>query len=194
MAKQLARKEYVLIDLDEKIARRFEIEILKIEYNQFHIISTHANNINSKGRETMVRTNNINEAYRIFDKQIYLKELEGFVNIEKSKRAYEIGLKMVKEEEKKKYYSPQKKKTILDKNKEYKCDLCSQTIPIDSYEDINNWARGGGGWDIDKSFIGYKKVLCKGCQIDHGIYKKSFQKPKKSVKPPTSSEETKKDA
>lgn len=164
MAKQILLKELVKIDFKEDEYRFFNVEVLSVGYNDMQVI-VHFGKLGNKGRETITRVKDFKEAMKIAYQKIYDKKSDHYLSKEKMKSHIES---FVSREEK-----TQKSKRKKSKKTE-QCDLCSKGIRKEIYDKINDWARGKekGNWDYDKAFIGYKKVLCLDCQIEHDIFQK----------------------
>lgn len=164
MAKVVLNKTLILIDFDKKDFKFETIEVKSVGYNdvQVHTVS---GKLGNRGRESIKRfkghDNVLKEAMKFAYKRIYdLKESEGYLSERKLKNAI---IDLQKKEK-------TKRKNV--KENKYICNLCNSPIKPEIYRKINDWARGDGNWDKDPKFVGYKKVLCLDCQIEHDIFKK----------------------
>lgn len=130
--------------------------------------------LGNKGRESITRFDGESafvDAKKSFLKKVYDKKSEGYISREKMTKAInEFSLKEIKKEKEKR-----KKRYKTKYDTKTKCDLCQSPIKENVYKKINEWARGGGNWDNDKNFIGYKKVLCLDCQVEHDVFKKRVE-------------------
>lgn len=208
MSKQILKKELVFLDFKQSEGKFYDgkfyhIEMLSVGYNQIQVISTYGN-MNNKGRESIIRFKGkdaFTEAKKLFYKKFFDKKNEGYFerqDIEKWFKAFdpknfEEHLTLIKknhanftnQEQKnttKKIASKNStisKKKSVSEQKKHSCDLCKKTIDENMHGKINEWARNEGNWDKDSDFIGYKRVLCIGCQIEHDIFQKRIGSEKK---------------
>lgn len=160
MSKQLLKKELILIDFQSNEFLFYHVEVLSVGYNELQVITT-SGKLGNKGREHIIRVSDYKEAMKIAYGRIYEKKSAGYLSKQKMKDAITAAAQFYLREQKTK--SP--KKT-------YQCSLCRQAIDPKLHKKINEWARGEGNWDYSSSFIGYKKVLCVTCQIEHDVFKK----------------------
>lgn len=167
-------KELVFIDLNSGRFEFFNIELIKLGYNNFQVVF-HQGKFNNKGRNVIHRFNGEDsylKAKKLAYNKFYEIKSEGFIRKEKMEEAI---LNAVKQEQKvdneKKY---KKKKTTYKAKTTNKCvcDLCKQPIHFSLYEKINSWGRAEGNWDYELDSPLYKKVVCLDCQIDKGIFQK----------------------
>lgn len=189
MSKSILRKELVFINLEENTAKFFHIELLSVGYNQMQVIST-TGTFNNKGREHVVRlegSDSFQKGRALFYQKFLEKKAEGFVERHDLKKWQEAFHESYFEEHldvlsahrsqiKKKKYAEKKNTRVPAKKQKTLCSLCHKHIPEKMYEKINEWGRGEGNWDGSSAFIGYQKVLCIACQIEHDIFKKKIEK------------------
>lgn len=180
MAKTLLSKELFFIDLKTNTARFFALELISVGYNKIQMVSTHGN-MNGKGRSSLKFFEGEN-SFSVSKKMFYSKTLELKAQGYYEKQDLEKWLSLFDEwrlkenvdlineniESKKEL----RKKIKKEKDASFKCSSCGSKIKEETYHKINEWARGEGGWDKDKNFVGYQKVLCINCQIEHDIFKK----------------------
>lgn len=188
MAKEIIKKELVYMDFNEKIpvGKFYYIELLSVGYRQMQVIFNYGS-FNNKGRENIIRFNGDNsfkEAKTLFYNKFLEKKAEGYLekkDIQKWNSSFhdnffEEHIQIIDEyrDKKRAEYRKTKKdeKIFKEKASMHKCDLCHKNIPEKLFNKINDWARGDGQWDKTKDFIGYKKILCIDCQIEHDIFKK----------------------
>lgn len=179
--KTLFKKESVLINFVEDIFRFYNIEVVRLGYNQFEIV-IHYGKLGNKGTRNVIPVNDYKKAMAEAYNRYYEKKSMGYINKEDImvwfKDTAELS-KQYKQEDKPKnkkrnnYYQKQNSNKQNDSSK-YKCDLCEKLLKPAVYFRINDWARNHGNWDKDKDFIGYKKVLCFDCQFKHDIFEKRF--------------------
>lgn len=165
MSKLILKKELILLDFKKDDFRFYNVEVLSVGYNQIQVITTYGS-LGNKGRENIQRfegdENVYKEAMKLAYRKIYEKKSEGFVSKEKIQKTFTDFLNEERKARKKK------------KPNQFSCDLCNKAIKETIYRKIDEWARGEGNWDKDTSFVGYKKVLCLDCQIEHDVFKKKI--------------------
>lgn len=186
MSKQIEKKELVFIDYERNIAKFFTIELLSVGYNQMQVISN-TGHFNNKGREHIVRFDGesaFKEAKKLVYKRFLEKKSEGFVekaDIQKWHLSFHekyfdedlTRISLWKQTKRKKAPVVNKQAPLLSPvETNGKCGSCKKLISPKMYDKINGWGRGEGNWDSDASFIGYQKVLCIDCQIEHDVFKK----------------------
>lgn len=187
MAKEILRKELVYLNFKTQEARFFNIEVLSVGYNQMQVITTNGT-FNNKGRVSIHRfdgENAFKEANKLAYKKMFEKKSEGFAetsDVAKWHDAFndkqlDAHLKAVKKipdikmkKSKPNWTTPEKTSTV--NLQETRCNLCDKYIKKEIYNKIDDWGRGEGNWDANKDFIGFQKVLCLDCQIEHDIFKK----------------------
>lgn len=177
MPKVLFTKKLVYLNFLKEEFRFYDIEVLSVGYNKIQVISTHGK-LGTKGRSSIVRFENVPDAYKegtkLAYKKIFEKKDEGFHSIDKVAKLYEDFA----QEEYKNRFKKTTKKIQKDEPSfpisECLCDVCKKPIKPTQYHSIKTWARGEGNWDHSKTFVGYKKVLCISCQVEHDIFKKKF--------------------
>lgn len=169
MPKQIMKKELVFINFKKQEFRFYNVELLSVGFNELHMI-THYGNLGNKGKESIVRFSDFNEATKASYKKIYEKKSDGYMSVERIAKTLE-DLYKNEMKEKKNPYVPKNTSKNVSKNA-HVCGVCGKKIDSVLYKKIDDWARGEGGWDHQEDFIGYKKVLCIDCQIDHDIFKK----------------------
>lgn len=194
MSKRILYKELVWLNMEDNSAKFFHIELLSVGYNQMQVIST-SGNFNNKGREHVVRFEG-NDAFQkgrtLFYQKFLEKKAEGYVERQDMKKwqdafhekYFEEHLSVIEKHrntiKKQKYTSKKehanKKPSPQKKKENFSCSLCQQQIPEKMFQKINDWARGEGNWDTSPTFIGFEKVLCIPCQIQHDIFKKKVEK------------------
>lgn len=160
MSKQLLKKELILIDFKQNEFLFYHVEVLSVGYKELQVITT-SGKLGNKGREHIIRVNEYKEAMKIAYSRIYDKKSAGYLSKQKMKDAITAAAQF--------YYYEQKTKAP---KKTYTCSLCHQQMEPKLHKKINEWARGEGNWDYSPHFIGYKKVICVTCQIEHDIFKK----------------------
>lgn len=166
MSKQLLKKELILIDFVKNEFKFFNIELLSVGYNQLQIITNYGK-LGNKGTENIYRVTELKEAYKIFYRKIYEKKDLGYLSRRKVSEAITAATSFIRKEESQKDFTK-------NDMKKFHCSLCNKELKKSTYEKINQWARGEANWDKDFKFIGYKKVLCVECQIEHDIFKKKM--------------------
>jgi len=160
VSKQLLKKELILIDFKQNEFLFYHVEVLSVGYKELQVITT-SGKLGNKGREHIIRVNEYKEAMKIAYSRIYDKKSAGYLSKQKMKDAITAAAQF--------YYYEQKTKAP---KKTYTCSLCHQQMEPKLHKKINEWARGEGNWDYSPRFIGYKKVICVTCQIEHDIFKK----------------------
>lgn len=173
MSKTLFKKELILIDFEKNEFNFYNVEILSVGFNQLQVITNYGK-LGNKGKESIVRLEDLKEAYKVAYKRIFDRKELGYISRRKLSEAITAASSFIRHEEKNNDKKPQRKKNFDNNNKTKECDVCKKSIAINSYNKINNWARNEGNWDKDKNFIGYNKVLCIECQIEHDIFKKKM--------------------
>lgn len=186
VAKEIMKKELVYLDLANKEARFYTIEVLSVGYNQMQVITTYGT-FNNKGRESIIRFDgktSYKDASKLAYKKMFEKKAEGFIEAEDLQKwhdafddkRFEQQLETLKPKSRKSYPA---KKTLSPLAKKpsasltlYQCGHCKKPIKPDIYNKINEWGRGEGNWDAYEDFVGYCQVLCLDCQIEHDIFKK----------------------
>lgn len=158
MSKIILKKELVLIDFKKNAFKFYNVEVISLGYNDIQVIYT-SGKLGNKGKTTMNRFIDFNEARKNAYKKIYDKKGEGFINKE-----HMIGWLGQSEDN--------HKKNEKNVQRKYKCSECKNDIKKVNYFKINEWARGEGNWDYDRKSPGYKKVLCIDCQFKHNIFRK----------------------
>lgn len=166
MSKKLLKKEMIFIDFEKNEFNFYHVEVLSVGYNELQVITNYGK-LGNKGKENIVRLSDYKEAMKLAYKKIYDKKSSGYISKEKMKDAITAAASFYQKEE-----TNRKSKS---KKVNYSCQLCGKDIDEKLYKKINDWARGGGNWDSDENFVGYKKVLCVSCQIDHEIYQKRIE-------------------
>jgi predicted DNA-binding WGR domain protein len=169
-------KKLIMLNLIEDIYKYYNIQVLKVGYNDFHVIF-HSGEVNKKGTKVLKTFKSHKEAMATAYSKFHEKKAEGFE--EKEDMAGWLGQseKRVKEKTGSKEKHVVKRRNLEtqnaeDKNHQYVCDDCKKPIKKEVYEEINKWGRNGGGWDKDVNFVGYQKVLCISCQWKYDIFKK----------------------
>ncbi|WP_456363421.1 hypothetical protein [Priestia aryabhattai] len=168
-------KELVFIELNSGRFEFFNIELIKLGYNNFQVVF-HQGKFNNKGRNVVQRFTG-EDAYLKAKKVAYNKfyniKSEGFIRKEKMEEAI---LNAVKQEQKvdneKKFKKKHNTNTHKQTKKQCVCDLCKQPIHFNLYEKINSWGRSEGNWDHSNNSPLFKKVVCLDCQIDKGIFQR----------------------
>lgn len=165
-------KELVFIDLNRAIFEFYNIELIKISFNNFQVIF-HYGKFHNKGTNKIYRFNGNNsysDARKLAYKKFYEMKSKGYIRKEKIEEAI---LNTLKQEQKndndRKSYNKSSNKNVKKKSL---CDLCKQPIHISLYEKINAWGRGEGNWDYSIHSPLYHKILCLDCQIDQNIFQK----------------------
>jgi hypothetical protein len=170
MAKEILEKELVLFDYIKKKFLFFHIKVTSVGYNEVQI-SMIEGKLGNRGREQIIRfekdKNALKNAMKIAYKHIYDKKADGYISIAK----ISLAINSIQQKEKN-----EKKKRMEKEKASFQCDLCEKPIKPEIYKKIDEWARAGGNWDFDDQFIGFKKVLCLDCQIEHDIFKKKVKK------------------
>ena len=96
------------------------------------------------------------------------------------KTAVDLAKKHINAKKKQGFISKSFLEKTLSKGQLKLCDECGEEIDPIFYKKINEWGRNEGGWDNSTKCVGYQKVLCIPCQIEHKLYKKKLnQKPSK---------------
>jgi len=167
MSKKLLKKEMILIDFKKNEFNFYHVEVLSVGYNELQVI-TNFGKLGNKGKENIVRLNDYKEAMKIAYKKIYDKKSAGYISKEKMENAITAAASFYQKQVSEKPVKSKKQKALS-------CDICKKDIEEKLYKRINDWARGGGNWDKNPDFIGFKKVLCVNCQIDHEIYQKRYE-------------------
>lgn len=163
MAKEIFRRDLVLIDFKENVFKFYNIEVLSVGYNELQFI-THQGKLGNTGKQTMQRTSEFKVAMQLADDKFREKKREGYVEVELIKAMLGQTTPTTKT----------KKEPSTKEKKDCFCGTCSKPIPSDIYAKINEWGRKEAGWDKDINFIGYQKVLCMTCQFKYDIYKKKM--------------------
>lgn len=164
MAKSHMKKKYVYINFEKNEFKFYHLDVLSVGFNEMQVISTYGT-LGNKGRESIKRFSGekaFKESMKFFYQKMYDKKGEGYINVDKIIGAIDFVVREDKKE----------KKRI--KKRLYRCDECKKNIKPETYKKIDEWARGEGNWDYDPSFIGYKKILCIGCQFEYDIYRKKM--------------------
>lgn len=163
MAKEIFKRDLVLIDFNKDVFKFYNIEVLSVGYNELQFI-THQGKLGNNGKQLIQRTSEFKVAMQLADDKFREKKREGYVEVELIKALLGQSTPTSKT---KKEQPPKEKKDCF-------CGTCNKPIPSDIYAKINEWGRKEAGWDKDINFIGYQKVLCMTCQFKYDIYKKKM--------------------
>lgn len=163
--KEILREQLVHLDFVKNEYRFFSIRVESIGFNKMQVVTVEGKLMN-RGREKRFffeeSKTSYKEALHFANETLNAKYKEGFVIQKEIERAWKS---LQKQEKTKRKVS----------KKEFKCHVCGQKMEPETYKKTNNWGRGGGNWDSNPSFIGYQKVLCMDCQLEHGIYQKRIK-------------------
>ena len=149
-------KRYVVyrladIDFEEGRYRFCHIELVRVGRETLQLTST-SGRLGTKGKRTMLEEVPFSE-----------KELERVIlrarTFMRAKKAEGFRFESDLRE-------------LLKGERGKRCDGCGTDIPDDLYAKIDEWARGEGGWDRERTCFGKGKVLCIACQTEHGLYRR----------------------
>lgn len=155
----------ILIDFERNEFSFYHVEVLSVGYNEMQVITNYGK-LGNKGRENIVRLTDYKEAMKLAYKKIYDKKAEGYISKEKMKDAITAAASFFQKE------VPSKRPAKKEPTTAFICDVCKKPMKETLYRKINEWARKEGNWDKDKRGIGYRRVLCVSCQIEHELFKK----------------------
>ncbi|MGF7534872.1 WGR domain-containing protein [Bacillus mexicanus] len=165
-------KELVYIDLNRVLFEFYNIELIKIGFNNFQVIF-HYGKFHNKGTNKIYRFNGSNSysnARKLAYKKFYEMKSKGYIRKEKIEEAL---LNAIKQEQKfDNERKSQKKPKTQNNSKKNQCDLCNQPIHFSLSQKINAWGRGEGNWDFSINSPLYHKIVCLDCQIDNNIFQK----------------------
>ena len=169
MSKQVLKKELMLISIPKNCFYFYNVEVLSIGYNEIQVIVGHGS-LGNRGRENIKRFTDFKEAMKFAYDKIYEKKGEGYISKEKMQASIEA---LVRKE---------RGRDTIARERTFKCDLCGKRMQEEFYHKVDEWGRKKGGWDKNPQHIGYKKVLCIDCQIEHDIFGNGKGGPKNDVK------------